>query len=89
MYGVIAKAPGFQSLRSEALVEAGSTTTVDLVLTVVDVTESITVETASPQIRHDSHQVGGITTRSQIEGLPLNGRSFLELAKFEPGVHQQ
>src|SRR6266850_647485 len=85
-YEVLMEASGFQRLRREALVEAGSTTTVDLILTVGNVTESMTVDAASPQIRSDSHQVGGVTTRSQIEGLPLNGRSVLELAKFEAGV---
>src|SRR5262249_49494703 len=46
----------------------------------------ITVDSASPQIRYDSHSVGGVITGSQIQNLPLNGRSFLELAKLEPGV---
>ncbi len=85
-YEVTVEAPGFQHLTRGALVEAGSTTTVDLVLTVGDVTQSITVAGASPQIQYNGHQVGGVITRSQIDGLPLNGRSILELAKFEPGV---
>ena len=66
--------------------EAGSTTTADFILRVGDVKESVTVEGASPQMQYDSHTVGGVVTQEQIEGLPLNGRSFLELAKLEPGV---
>jgi len=85
-YEVAAEAPGFQRLTRDALVEAGSTTTVDLVLTVGDVTQSITVDGAAPQIRYDGHQVAGVVTRGQIENLPLNGRNFLDLARFEPGV---
>src|SRR5262249_24367812 len=46
------------------------------------------VESASPQIRHESHEIDGMVTRSQIEGLPLNGRNPLELAKLEPGALQ-
>ena len=53
-----------------------------------DVTDSVTVEAATPQIRFDSASVSGSITRDQIEGLPLNGRSFLELGKLEPGVQQ-
>jgi len=41
---------------------------------------------ATPQIQFDTHTVGGVITNVQIEGLPLNGRNFLELAKLEPGV---
>ena len=66
--------------------EAGATTTTDFALRVGEVTESVTVEGASPQMHYDSHTVGGLVTQRQIENLPLNGRSFLELAKLEPGV---
>ena len=86
VYEVTAEAPGFQRLAREAIVEAGSTTTVNLTMQVGATTESVTVEGAAPQIRYDTHEVGGVVTRSQIESLPLNGRSFLELAKLEPGA---
>ena len=48
--------------------------------------DSVTIDDALPQMRYDSHTVGGTVTRRQIQDLPLNGRSFLELAKLEPGV---
>jgi hypothetical protein len=85
-YELSVEAPGFQRMARSASVEAGATTTADFTLRVGDVSESITVDGASPQIRYDSHTVGGLVARSQVEGLPLNGRSFLELAKLEPGV---
>ena len=85
-YEVSAEAPGFQRTVREAVVEAGTTTTVDFALRVGDVKDSVTVEGASPQMHYDSHTVGGVVTRSQIEDLPLNGRNFLDLAKLEPGV---
>ena len=79
-------APGFQRIVRTVIVEAGTTTTADFTLQVSELSESLTVSAASPQIRHDSASVGGLITRSQIEDVPLNGRSFLELAKLEPGV---
>jgi hypothetical protein len=69
-----------------ATVEAGATTTTDFDLLVGETRESVDVYASTPQIRYDSHTVGGVITQGQIEGLPLNGRSFLELAKLEPGV---
>jgi carboxypeptidase family protein len=88
VYEVTAEAAGFQRLVREALVETGSTTTVNLAMQLGPTAETATVEGASPQIRYDSQEVGGVVTRPQIEGLPLNGRSFLELAKLEPGAQQ-
>ena len=38
------------------------------------------------QIDYDSHTISGVITRQEIENLPLNGRSFLQLAMLEPGV---
>jgi hypothetical protein len=88
MYEVTVQAPGFQQLARDAIVEAGSTTTVNFALGVGSSTESLTVEGASPQIHYDSHEVDGVITPPQIQGLPLNGRNFLELAKLEPGAQQ-
>jgi len=85
-YEIRAGAVGFSTLVQQASVAAGSTTTVDLSLRIGEVAQQVNAETeASPQIRYDSHQVGGLVSRAQIENLPLNGRNFLELAKLEPG----
>jgi hypothetical protein len=85
-YEVSTELQGFRRIVRQATVEAGATTTTDLELVVGDMKDSITVDGASPQIHYDSHTVGGLITQSQIQDLPLNGRSFLELAKLEPGV---
>jgi hypothetical protein len=85
-YQISAECSGFQKIVRTATVEAGGTTTVDLDLRLGDVSESITAAAASPQINFESAAIGGLITRDQIEDLPLNGRSFLELAKLEPGV---
>jgi len=85
-YELSVEAEQFQRMVRRASVEAGATTTSDFALRLGNVKESITVDGASPQIQYDSHSVGGVITGSQIQNLPLNGRSFLELAKLEPGV---
>jgi len=85
-YKVSAEVQGFRSIVQRAAVEAGATTTIDFALLIGAANDSITVDGASPQMRYDSHTIGGVVTQRQIQGLPLNGRSFLELAKLEPGV---
>ncbi|MBZ5619592.1 MAG: carboxypeptidase regulatory-like domain-containing protein [Acidobacteriia bacterium] len=85
-YKVSVQAEHFPAMDREASVEPGATTTADFDLRLGDVKESITVDATSPQLRYDSHSVGGTITGGEIQNLPLNGRSFLELAKLEPGV---
>ena len=85
-YEIRAQAVGFSTLVQQVSVVAGSTTTVDLALRVGEFAQQVAAEIeASPQIQYDSHRVGGLVSRAQIENLPLNGRNFLELAKLEPG----
>ena len=85
-YTVRVEAPGFRSLVREASVQAGVTTTVDAQLQVGAAAEVVSVEAASSQLRYESHNLEGVVSRKQIESLPLNGRSFLQLAFLEPGV---
>jgi len=86
LYGVTADSAGFKQIVREAIVEAGSTTEVSLVMQVGASTESLTIEGASPQIQYESHEVNGRITRLQIDGLPVNGRNYLEFIKLEPGA---
>lgn len=84
-YALSAELEAFGPVVLKVTVEAGVTTRADFDL-VVGVNESITVEDVSPQMRYDSHTVGNVITQRQIQGVPLNGRNFLEVAKLEPGV---
>ena len=85
-YQVDVEVVGFQRIARWALVEAGITTRADFALRVGDLNDSVTVPAASAEIHYDSATVGGVINRDQIQALPLNGRTFLELAKLEPGV---
>jgi len=85
-YEVAVETNGLPRTTRAASVEAGATTTADFALRLGEVKESVTVDDASPRIQYDSHSLGGGISPSQIQDLPLNGRSFLELAKLEPGV---
>src|SRR5215469_17116167 len=86
LYQVTAEAEGFKKIVRNASVEAGSTTDVSLVMQVGASTQTLTVEGASPHIQYESYAVDGRITRLQIDGLPVNGRNYLEFIKLEPGA---
>ena len=85
-YQVRSDHPGFRPLVRNATVQAGSTTAVDMSMKVGGTSEVVDVEAVGAQISYDSHAIQGVIQRAAIEDLPLNGRSYMQLAKLEPGV---
>ncbi|MDP9169272.1 MAG: carboxypeptidase regulatory-like domain-containing protein, partial [Acidobacteriota bacterium] len=85
-YEVRAEAQGFRTAVRNATIEAGTTTNADIALEVGAAAEVMNVQDATTQLDYDSHSISGVVTRQQLENLPLNGRSFLQLAFLEPGV---
>lgn len=85
-YEVRVEMQGFRTEVRAAQVLAGSTTTVNMALSIGATQEVVNVEAATAQISYDSHQVAGSIERSTIQNMPLNGRSFLQLGSLEPGV---
>jgi len=85
-YDVLVVAQGFQPTASPADVVTGSTTTVRVSLEVGTQTETVTVTGAAMAVDLASNRVQGVVARGQIENLPLNGRSFMNLAQLQPGV---
>jgi hypothetical protein len=85
-YEVRCEQDGFRVMVSRATLQAGSTVTIDLKMEVGTNKEVVSVEATAAQIEYSRNAVDGVITRQQIQGLPLNGRSFLNLAMLEPGV---
>jgi hypothetical protein len=85
-YEVRCEQTGFRTSVRLATVQAGSTTSVDMPMQVGGTREVVNVEAASAQLNFDSHTVQGVIDRASIADLPLNGRSYMQLAKMEPGV---
>ena len=85
-YEVRVESPGFHTSVRNATVEIGKNTTVDVTLEVGATKDVVNIEAASAQVEYDSHAIDGVINRQQIDDLPLNGRSFLQLAFLEPGV---
>ncbi len=85
-YDVLIASDGFQPTVTTVVVATGATTSVRIQLEVSSRTEAITVTGVSPLVDLESNKVQGLVGRQQIENLPLNGRSFLNLAALQPGV---
>ncbi|MGE0105162.1 MAG: carboxypeptidase regulatory-like domain-containing protein [Blastocatellales bacterium] len=85
-YEITTTVQGFRTSIREVTVATGSIITLEMRLEVGQTTEIVTVEGTSSQINYESHTVDGVITRQKIQELPLNGRSFLQLAFLEPGV---
>jgi hypothetical protein len=85
-YEVRCEQAGFRVTVSRVTVQAGGSTTVNLRMEVGTNKEIVNIEATAAQLEFEGSTVDGVITRQQIQGLPLNGRSFLNLALIEPGV---
>jgi hypothetical protein len=86
-YDVNTKVTGFRTYLREVTVTTGSIVKVDINMEVGQTSEIVTVEgSGAAQINYEASSVNGVITRQKIQELPLNGRSFLQLAFLEPGV---
>jgi hypothetical protein len=86
-YRVVASADGFSNLTREGIeLRVGQTLDLDLALQPPTVTEAITVTGEAPVIEVSRTEgIVRIDTEA-VEGLPNNGRNFLDFVKLTPGV---
>ena len=85
-YQVRAEAPGFKAIDSAVEVLTGATVAVNLSMQIGAASEAVEVMANWAIIDPESNTIQGVVALPQIENLPLNGRSFLNLAQLEPGV---
>ena len=86
-YRLTAELSGFTKvLREGLIVTIGNDIQQDLQLAVGTVAESVTVAGDVTTLDTSSAVVGGVVSTKQIAELPLNGRSFMQLATLQPGV---
>ncbi len=86
-YEIEVSLSGFQTaVRSGIVLAVGDQTVVNFTLQVGQVAEKVEVTAQAPLVATTTSSVGGIIETSQIVNLPLNGRSFDELAQLQPGV---
>ena len=86
-YRLKAEKSGFAALTTQLTLTLGQALDVPLALSVAGVAESVRVtEADAPVVEIARTQVAETVTPKEIDGLPLNGRNYLDLAALTPGV---
>jgi hypothetical protein len=78
---------GFKTNVISVTVQIGETLTLDTPLEIGQATETVVISAdAVTAINPTDFKIDGVISRQKVDGLPLNGRNFLQLASLEPGV---
>lgn len=87
-YDLTASAAGFSTLvRNRITLTVGQELVLNLTLQVGNTSQQIEVNAEAPTVDLANATVGGTVTETTVESLPLNGRSWSDLAILAPGVH--
>lgn len=86
-YKLRAEMTGFKSAEvRDIILQVSQTARVDVVMNPGETNELVEVVGASPLLENETSSIGQVIDSKQIIDIPLNGRSFLDLAKLVPGV---
>jgi hypothetical protein len=86
-YTVTVSAPGFSTLvRSGLTLTVGAHQQLNLTLQVGQVTQNVEVTGEAPAVQLSSSEMSGTVNQATVEDLPLNGRSWSDLAELTRGV---
>lgn len=87
LYSVTCSSDGFATREyPEVRLEVQQTMRIDCAMSVGSVTETVEVNAAAILIQSEKTEVGQVIDSKRILEMPLNGRNYLELAKFSVGV---
>ena len=85
-YQITVEANGFNKTVAQNIgLSVNARQRVDLTLQVATATETVTITGAAQLLESDSSDRGQVVQRQQIVALPLNGRSYANLALLSPG----
>ena len=88
-YKITVEANGFNRTVAENIgLSVNARQRVDLALQVATASETVTITGAAQLLESDSSDKGQVIQRQQIVALPLNGRSYANLALLAPGVRE-
>jgi hypothetical protein len=88
-YNVSAEAQGFANAAANGItLDVAQQRQVDFKLAVSGVSARVEVSAAPPLLNTTEGSLAGLVTGSQVQSLPLNGRSIANLVMLQPGMAQ-
>jgi hypothetical protein len=90
-YNVTASQQGFRDYAQTGVkIDANSALRIDITMQLGTVTNTVSVKSDALQVETQSTQNGVVIPDTKITSVPLNGRSYIDLLKLQPGVsHRQ
>src|SRR6202522_3752177 len=86
-YDVTINQGGFRDYQQTGVkIDANSALRVDIALQLGTVTNTVSVKSDTLQVETQSTQNGVVIDGTKITSVPLNGRSYIDLLKLQPGV---
>jgi hypothetical protein len=86
-YDITVSATGFSTKEETGItLEVGASQVLDLSLQLGQVTENVQVTGAAPTIQLETSAISTVVNSTTVRELPLNGRSWTDLASLQPGV---
>ncbi len=88
-YELRVQAKGFKTVELKIPVQIAVTSSGNVMLDIGQETTTVEVQTSAITVNTEQSTVQGVLSGQQIDNMPVNGRSFLDLAQLEPGVQMQ
>lgn len=86
-YTVSAEVPGFKrAVQPPVTITVKARIRVDFQLQVGEATQTVEVSGATPLVKTDTAEVGGVVSRALLQEIPIFGRNFMSLAALVPGT---
>jgi hypothetical protein len=86
-YAVEVRATGFATEKAILTLTVGAQQTLNLTLKVGTAAQTVEVTSEAPNIDLVQSTLGGLNDETTVKELPLNGRSWTDLAELQPGVY--
>src|SRR6266849_135907 len=88
-YELTFTAPGFKTdVRSGIELTVGATVTLNTTMQVGGSKEIVQVQTEAPDVQLATSDISAVVNATTVRELPLNGRSWTDLATLQPGVNR-